>query len=153
MPVDRSVLVEAARVCACFNLRKTSRAVTRVFDEALERRGLRSTGFLTLVAIRTEGSPTLPRLAQALDLDRSTLTRNLKPLVEGGLVRTSTPRGSRTARAALTPRGARVLEQCVPLWREAQDRVEARVGKARWAVLLASLSNLASLSPGSRATG
>ena len=47
---------------------------------------------------------------------------------------------------------ARVLDQCVPLWREAQDRVEARVGKERWAVLLASLSNLASLSPGSRAT-
>jgi DNA-binding MarR family transcriptional regulator len=151
MKIDRSTLVEAARTCACFNLRKTSRAVTRVFDETLERRGLRSTGFLTLVAIHTEGSPTLPRLARILDLDRSTLTRNLRPLVEAGYVRTATRKGSRSTSARLTPSGARALERCVPLWREAQDRVEARVGKERWASLLASLSSLASIAPGSRA--
>lgn len=151
MTIDRSTLVEAARVCACFNLRKASRAVTRLFDETLGRGGLRSTGFLALVAIQTDGAPTLPRLARTLALDRSTLTRNLAPLVEAGLVKTGPVAGTRTTAARLTAKGERTLARCVPLWKEAQANVEEQVGTQEWSALLASLSTVSSLHAGSPA--
>jgi DNA-binding MarR family transcriptional regulator len=143
--IDRSTLVEAVRTCACFNLRRTSRAVTRLFDGALERCGLRSTGFLILVAVEMEGEPTLPRLSRMLGVDRSTLTRNLKPLIDGGLVKTATPAGTRATRARLTKQGQRLLARCVPAWAQAQGQVEARVGKDQWQTTLTALSSLASL--------
>src|SRR5262245_10997018 len=138
--VDRDLCVEAVRVCACFNLRRASRAVTRLYDEILGRGGLRSTQFVALVALRIEGEPSLPRLARALRLDRSTLTRNLAPLVKGGLVTVSSPSPSHTATARLTPKGDEAIARCVPFWKEAQERFEAKVGPERWRALLGGLA-------------
>jgi DNA-binding MarR family transcriptional regulator len=151
--IDRSTLVEAVRTCACFNLRRASRAVTRLFDEALDRGGLRSTGFVALVAIRLEGAPTLPRLATVLGVDRSTLTRNLRPLVTSGLVKTAPSRGGRTVTARLTPRGEKALARCVPLWREAQRHVESRVGRGGWEGMLGMLSAVCAIAPRRTAPG
>jgi DNA-binding MarR family transcriptional regulator len=138
--IDRSTLVEAARVCACFNLRRASRAVTRLYDEVLAPGGLRATSFVALVMIEAEGEPTLPRLARALGIDRSTLTRNLKPLQRDGLVKVNTQPGSRTATIVLTAKGGKALLQCIPLWQAAQQRFESRVGPERWAQVLQHLS-------------
>ena len=142
MTIDRSTLVEAVRVCACFNLRRASRAVTRFYDEVLAPGGLRSTGFAALIAIQIEGVPTLPRLSRVLGVDRSTLTRNLQPLVRSGLVKIGASVGSRTATARLTPKGEKTLMRCVPLWKEAQGRFEGKVGQKEWQAVLAALSNV-----------
>ena len=135
------------RVCACFNLRRAARAVTRLFDEILEPGGLRSTQFIAILAIQAEGTPTLPRLARALGVDRSTLTRNLKPLVRSGLVDTSSGLGARTTTARLTPKGLKAVARCLPLWQEAQGRFEARVGSEQWRSLLGGLSAVVSAAP------
>ena len=82
---DPRLLAEAARVCACFNFRKASRAVTQLFDAVLHAGGLRSTQFVILVAVSLDKVARLPDLARVLNLDRSTLTRNLQPLVREGL--------------------------------------------------------------------
>jgi DNA-binding MarR family transcriptional regulator len=140
--IDRSTLVEAVRVCACFNLRRASRAVTRFYDEILEPGGLRSTGFAALIAIQIEGVPTLPKLSRVLGVDRSTLTRNLQPLVRQGLVKIGTSAGSRTATAKLTPKGEKTLVRCIPLWQVAQGRFEGQVGPKEWQAVLASLSQM-----------
>ena len=142
MTIDRSTLVEAVRVCACFNLRRASRAVTRFYDEVLEPGGLRSTGFAALIAIQIEGVPTLPRLSRVLGVDRSTLTRNLQPLSRAGLVKIGSSAGARTATARLTPKGEKTLMRCVPLWKEAQGRFEGKIGQKEWQAVLAALSNV-----------
>ena len=147
MSIDRSTLVEAARVCACFNLRRASRAVTRLYDEVLGAGGLRSTGFVALVLIEAEGQPTLPRLARSMGLDRSTLTRNIKPLVRDGLVRVTRGSGARTSTVALTPKGEKALLRCIPLWQEAQRRFESSLGPDRWATMLQQLSAVVSAVP------
>ncbi len=54
---DSETLAEAGRVCACFNFRKASRAVTQFFDVALQPSGLRSTQFVILVRIGADGRP------------------------------------------------------------------------------------------------
>jgi DNA-binding MarR family transcriptional regulator len=140
--LDRSTLVEAARVCACFNLRRASRAVTRLYDEVLAPGGLRATSFVALVLAQAEGQPTLPRLARALGIDRSTLTRNIKPLERDGLVQVTMAKGSRTSTIGLTPKGEKALLRCVPLWKQAQARFEASVGAERWAAMLRDLSTV-----------
>ena len=128
--------------CLCTKLRRATRNVTRLYDEVLAPGGLRATSFVALVLAQAEGQPTLPRLARALGIDRSTLTRNIKPLERDGLVQVSAAPGSRTSTIALTPKGEKALQRCVPLWKEAQTRFEARVGAERWAAMLKDLNTV-----------
>ena len=74
-------------ICACANLRKATRAVTQVYDAALRPSGLKATQFTLLATLATLGDPPLTRLAEAMVKDRTTLTRNLKPLIAKGSVR------------------------------------------------------------------
>jgi DNA-binding MarR family transcriptional regulator len=141
--IDRATLMEAARVCGCFNLRRAARAVTRLYDEALDKGGLRSTGFVALAMIEAEGEVTLPRLATLLGVDRSTLTRNLNPLRRQGLVELRQSASSRMSTARLTRSGRATLRRCVPLWQAAQVRFEERVGSPQWTQILRGLDAIA----------
>ena len=147
MDIDRSALNEAVRVCACFNLRRAARAVTRLYDDILGKGGLRSTQFVALVAIEASGGPTLPRLAKSLGVDRSTLTRNLKPLVRADLVKLSVSRGAKSTTARLTPKGEKALLRCLPLWRDAQTRFESKVGSREWHAMLGGLADVTAAAP------
>src|SRR5438552_6327728 len=87
--IDDNSLAEAARTCACFNFRKASRSVTQLFDQILAPTGLRSTQLVILVTGQLLGPSSIARLARELVMDRSTLTRNLKPLLAMGLLQLS----------------------------------------------------------------
>src|SRR5947209_7151029 len=73
-------LAEIEATCACSNVRKAARAVTQLFDEVLQPSGLRSTQFTLLVAVALMDEAPVTELAGALVMDRTTFTRNLKPL-------------------------------------------------------------------------
>ncbi|HJZ46632.1 MAG TPA: MarR family transcriptional regulator, partial [Roseiflexaceae bacterium] len=78
--------IDAALFCACFNLRKTARAITQFYNAILQPKGLLATQF-TLLAILARDNPTpISAFAEALGMDRTTLARNLKPLQRDGLV-------------------------------------------------------------------
>ncbi len=139
---DSQTLAEAARVCACFNFRKASRAVTQLFDAVLQPSGLRSTQFVILVRIGADGRPSLPDLARGLNVDRTTLTRNLQPLVRQGLLRISQGRGERASNVRLTPKGGRALAAAVPLWVKAQTRFVGQFGGQRWPSMLEDLNRV-----------
>jgi DNA-binding MarR family transcriptional regulator len=136
--LDKRFLAEAARACACFNFRKAARAVTQHFDTILQPGGLRSTQFVVLVAIEVEGAMQLPELARALNVDRSTLTRNLQPLARNGLLRISGGR-ARASTVRLTPKGRRALAAAVPLWELAQTRFVEQIGERSWETMLKGL--------------
>jgi len=139
---DSQTLAEAARVCACFNFRKASRAVTQFFDAVLLPSRLRSTQFVILVRIGADLRPNLPDLARSLNVDRTTLTRNLQPLVREGLLRISGGREERASVVRLTSKGERALAATVPLWEKAQTRFVEQFGGARWTSMLADLSRV-----------
>jgi DNA-binding MarR family transcriptional regulator len=139
---DSQTLAEAARVCACFNFRKASRAVTQFFDAVLQPSGLRSTQFVILVRIGADVRPNLPNLARSLNVDRTTLTRNLQPLVREGLLKISGGREERASAVRLTPKGERALAATVPLWVRAQTRFVEQLGGARWTSMLADLDRV-----------
>ncbi|MGE5444371.1 MAG: MarR family winged helix-turn-helix transcriptional regulator [Ignavibacteriales bacterium] len=131
--------------CACFNLRKTTRAITQLYDEALRPTDLRVTQFSLLIAIMMLGSVTVTRLAEVGVMDRTTLTRNLKPLEKKGLIKVVTGDDQRTRVVTLTTRGKEVLAKALPLWEKAQASVIKRLGQERWNSLQGDLGEMVSL--------
>jgi DNA-binding MarR family transcriptional regulator len=131
--------------CACFNLRKASRVVTQHFDKMLKPSGLLITQFTILVAISMAKSGTINELAERLVMDRTTLTRNLKPMEREGWLKSEPGQDQRTRVVILTLNGETALAQALPLWKQAQNDVEEALGQQRWSVLLSHLAETTAL--------
>lgn len=116
--------------------------VTQHFDDIMQASGLRVTQFSVLVVIAWYGTPTISELAEALVMDRTTLTRNLKPLEEQGLVKSMPGADRRTRAIDLTAKGHKVLTKALPFWRKAQAGVVRYVGDTRFARILADLRSI-----------
>jgi DNA-binding MarR family transcriptional regulator len=136
----RPELAEVAADCACKNLRRTARAVTQRYDDALSPSGLRITQFTLLVGVAISEPVPITRLADALDLDRTTLARDLGPLTKRGLVEVSAGEDRRTRVVRLTRQGREAIARAYPLWRQAQARL---VEQSPWPVLAGGLQEVA----------
>jgi DNA-binding MarR family transcriptional regulator len=138
--VETAAIREVGRRCACFNLRRVTRAVTQLYDDILRPTGLRVTQFSVLVALRNLKEATVNQLADKLVVDRTTLTRNLRPLEQAGLVRTRPGVDRRVREISLTPAGEVKLHEALPHWREAQAEMRRALGRDRLDRLLSDLS-------------
>src|SRR2546430_14193680 len=118
--------------CTCFRLRSLTRRVTQLYDQALAPSGLTLTQYSVLAhALRQGAAPTLSELAQLLYTDRTTLTRNLKPLADAGLVKVGDGADARSKAVLVTAKGRGALRAARPLWKEAQARLRAQAGDRR----------------------
>ncbi len=134
---------DTPQACLCFNLRKAARAVTQLYDAALEPAGLRATQFSLLAVLdRRDGrdAVTITDLARAMVMDRTTLTRNLRPIEKQGLVAIAPGDDRRTREVRLTQRGRTALTRATPRWRHAQTRMLDALGDRRARRLLGELS-------------
>lgn len=134
--------------CTCANLRKATRVVTRAYDAALQPSGLKATQFTLLSMLKIGGAMPLTQLAAALVMDRTTLTRNLKPLVGKGLVRIEPAADRRVRQVVLTPAGKRDWALARPHWERAQSRIVEQLGVERWRGLIDDLSAAIAAVPG-----
>ena len=125
--------------CMCFNLRNTARWVTHLYDEALRPTGLRATQFSLLSATNHLGTATINQLADVMVMDRTTLTRNLRPLESQGYIRIHPGQDRRQREVMLKPAGNKILKQAMPLWEGIQTQVVEGLGKDRTARLLKDL--------------
>lgn len=114
--------------CHCFNLRKASRAMTQFYDHALGKSGLRSTQFNLLVTMASVSARTLTEMAAVLVMDRTTLTRNLKPLEKLGLIHAVTARDKRSRAYGLTQEGKDMVQKVLPVWEHTQNRIRDGFG-------------------------
>ncbi len=136
----RTQLKRAGITCVCYNLRKASRVVTRIFDQHLEEAGLSSTQFQILGAIARHDNLSISQLAELMLMDRTTLTRNLKPMEKARWIRPFDEGEDRRRRSVqLTAAGERTLEKAMPLWERAQEDVLARAGDENTKALLVNL--------------
>ena len=141
----RAQLAEVAAGCACKNLRRTARAVTQLYDETLRPSGLRITQFTLLVAVALSEPVPITRLADALDLDRTTLARDLKPLTERGLLEITAGEDKRTRVVRLTGQGREAIARAYPLWQQAQAQIVQGSGAERWQAVAGGLEEVAAL--------
>ena len=96
---------QVAAGCSCGSLRRASRAVTQLYDGVLQPSGLKATQFTLLVAAARLKAAPISLMAEALVMDRTTLTRNLKPLVKDGLLAVEPGEDRRSRWIRLTPQG------------------------------------------------
>lgn len=122
-----STLAHASLGCTCFNLRKLTRTVTRLYDQHLSRAGLTTTQFSLLQNVAREPLP-LTELAARMSTERTTLTRNLKQLVDAGWIEIRPGEDPRQKIATLTETGRAVAREARKAWREAQTELEKTLG-------------------------
>ena len=144
--MTREVVEQQLSSCALNNLRKAMRSATQLYDEALAPSGLRSTQFSVLAAIRLRDGVSMSHLAHQLVTDRTTLTRNLRPLEREGLIRITVGRDARTRLITLTELGRAALQDAAPMREVAQDTIESALGPERYAVFLETLQQVVDVS-------
>src|SRR6266436_4413321 len=131
--------------CLCNALRQATRAVSRLYDEELRSVGLRTTQFSLLRHLRRAGEVRQRDLGGLTSLDETTLTRNLRPLIDSGWVAVGTGEDRREKLVRLTEAGAAKLEDARPAWERAQKRMRSRLPEGVWSSLLAALPDVARL--------
>lgn len=136
-------------MCACDRLRRTTRAVTSMYDAVVAPSGLKVTQMPILVGLGIAGELPLTTLAEALGLDRTTLTRNIAVLEARGLV-TSRPHDedARVRMLSLTPAGSDTLSAALSRWEGVQEKVEAQFGAERLRALYDELDALSAVIEG-----
>jgi DNA-binding MarR family transcriptional regulator len=133
--------------CACTALRKASRAVTRLYDEALGDTGMTIVQFSVLRNLQREGDLPLMQLADMLVMERTTLYRALAPLERQGWVSIGDGAG-RAKTASLTAAGAEAVIASTAAWQRAQRKLLAAIGAEDWNTLDASLGRLVNAAQG-----
>jgi DNA-binding MarR family transcriptional regulator len=135
----------AATPCLCNALRQATRAVSRLYDEELRGIGLRTTQYSLLQRLRRAGEVRQRDLGGLTSLDETTLTRNLRPLIDAGWVAIRPGEDRREKLIRLTDAGAAKLHEARPAWERAQDRLRSRLPKGTWASLMDLLPELTRL--------
>ena len=135
----------AATPCLCNALRQADRAVSRLYDEELRGVGLRTTQYSLLRRLRQAGEVRQRDLGGLTSLDETTLTRNLRPLIEAGWVAIRPGEDRREKLVRLTDAGAAKVHVARPAWERAQERLRSHLPKETWASLMDFLPELTRL--------
>jgi len=132
--------------CACANLRRAARAVTRIYNQELRATGLELTQYTLLMALDITGETTQGELGRVLALDSTTLTRMLSPLKKHGWIGTQPGKDRRQRLLRLSASGRRKLQESHADWARAQAKLRQSLGEAMWNEIQKLLTDVASVS-------
>jgi DNA-binding MarR family transcriptional regulator len=136
MSADISDIAEStAAACISTRVRQLSRIVTRVYDDALRPLGITASQFTLLTQLAQQDGITAVEIGHSLDIEKSTLSRNLKRLLALGHLTMDPPAGRRGRGLHLTPKGQAVIKQAYPVWMDAQNRTVKTMGPGSRATL------------------
>jgi DNA-binding MarR family transcriptional regulator len=128
----------AAANCIATRVRQLSRIITRVYDDAMRPLGITMSQYTLLTQLAQQDD---------LDIEKSTLSRNLKRLLALGHLTMDPPAGRRGRGLHLTPKGQDVIQRGYPVWKDAQTRVVRVMGPESRGVLDTLLSQAERLGP------
>ncbi|TGE31563.1 MarR family transcriptional regulator [Desulfosporosinus sp. Sb-LF] len=114
--------------CHCLNIRRASQAVTHFYEKVLEPSGLKITQYSLLRNLEPIEPVSMSVLAKIMRIDRTTLNRNMKPLLNAGLIKVNSGKDSRSRQVMLTEAGKVALSNAWALWAEAQTLMEEYLG-------------------------
>ena len=137
------------RTCLCQRIQRAGRIIGRRFDEAFRSLGINNWQFSVLLALRQLRSPTIGEVAEVLGMDRTTLTKNLKPLARRGLLSVAADEhDARARRITLTAAGEEILASAGEGWHRAQQAVTRDMPPEELAQLTSSLERFGSVGKG-----
>jgi DNA-binding MarR family transcriptional regulator len=129
---DESLASELkALSCTNLRLRQLMRRVARHYDREMASVGLKTTQYSLLTHVLRLGPVRPGALAQSIKVSASTLTRNLKPLVDAGWVTLSAGSDARSRCVAITPAGRAKREEARHRWKTAQNGLNQILGGSR----------------------
>tara|TARA_Y100000991_G_C21841398_1_gene292506 strand:+ start:313 stop:720 length:408 start_codon:yes stop_codon:yes gene_type:complete len=109
--------------CKCLKMRMASRIATQFYDKKLKPIKIKITQFTILSIIASNNNKTVSSLSSELLMDRTTLTRSLDILIKQKLIKNIKSTDARERIVQLTTQGHVVLEQAIPLWKEAEEEI------------------------------
>ena len=124
-----------ASSCLATRVRQLSRIVTRLYDDALRPLGITASQYTLLAQLASRDGITAVEIGHELDIEKSTLSRNLKRLLALGHIIMDPPAGRRGRGLHLTPKGQAVLVDAFPIWRDAQERATNILGATTRGIL------------------
>jgi DNA-binding MarR family transcriptional regulator len=133
---DLETFRHTRHVCLCEGLRSATRAIWQRYARHIEPSGLGVAQVSLLVRLYFTGPITLTKLAEVMETDRTTLTRNLDVLNRDGYVEIVMGEDKRARQISMTDAGFEILQRAVPLWIRAQQDVERELGSKTWSILL-----------------
>jgi DNA-binding MarR family transcriptional regulator len=132
--------------CACANLRRAARAVSRLYNHELRSQGVEITQFTILMALERAGEISQGKLGKLLALDSTTLTRMLSLLRKRGWIQEKEGDDRRFRMIRLATAGRARLEKALPQWKRAQDRLRAALGEEIMGQLMGLMTQVTALS-------
>jgi DNA-binding MarR family transcriptional regulator len=126
-----SATANKPRGCTNFKLRQLSRAMTRHYDAYVASTGLKITQYSLLSHVVLQGPIQPVELAHRMNLDASTLTRNLQPLLAHGWIEMGPGADGRSRLISATDAGRAKHTEAHRAWKQAQLALNARLGDAR----------------------
>ena len=133
--------------CLCLNVRRASRAVTGFYEKILEPSGITITQYSLLRHLEQVEPVTISELAVFMRIDRTTLNRNMKPLLEAGFIQVAIGADSRSRQVKLTETGKTALGTATALWEEAQQALRDYLGSDKVEQFKDLLAKLEALVP------
>jgi DNA-binding MarR family transcriptional regulator len=136
--------------CPALRVRQASRVLAKLFDDELAPFGLLSSQLPILAAVALSGDSGAPmsRLAEALLVDRTTLTRGIRPLERAKFLRVvRSPRDARTKIVVITRAGRRMIKSIYPAWESVLRQIKKSLGAETLVELHARLAHVIALAP------
>lgn len=128
--------------CACANLRRVTRVVTRIYDQELKKAGVEITQFGLLTALAACKETNQKRLSAGFAMDSTTLTRTLGLLRKQGWVSVRRGTDMRERLFSVTEAGKRQLAAAQPHWELAQQRLRKELGDADWKIMCETVARM-----------
>lgn len=131
-PLDQTLIHEiaeaASATCLSTRVRQLSRIITRVYDDAMRPLGITASQYTLLAQLASRDGITAVEIGYELDIEKSTLSRNLKRLLALGHIVMDPPAGRRGRGLHLTPKGQAVLKEAYPIWQQSQKHANTIMG-------------------------
>lgn len=143
--VSTSSVDEIVRDCLAVRVRLIGRAVTSLYDSALKGHGVTVAQVNLLAALGRVGPCPPSTLGDVLQLERSTVSRNLNLLLNHGWIEAVSSDAKGMREVALTPAGRAKIESVMPAWRRAQGQAAQLLGTAGVGALHRIASNMGRL--------
>lgn len=124
----KTTIDDIAGQCIAVRLRMLNRVVTNIYDDTLRPRGLKVSQMNILVAAARMGTARPTEVCEHLQLDVSTLSRNVERMKARGWLEVVPDKDGRSQPFRLTSQGRRLLDKAIPSWEQAQERVRNLLG-------------------------
>jgi DNA-binding MarR family transcriptional regulator len=131
--------------CACATIRRAARLVTQLYSQEMGGE-IEPAQFSLLTALHTQPRLNQSRLATALGLDKTTMSRNLRVVQSYGWIKTATTKDLRESGYILTALGKKTLAAAQPAWSRAQTRLRSNLKPGEWEKMMEVLGRLSTAS-------